>query len=162
MPKIPLKRFRLLSFLREGCLDFKIVLGYRSLHNTNVPVLLYLKVQYVCMYSHQSSGQPGKVAKLARGQLNRENGYFSVGVRSRLRIWPCETGLALPSCISLFILHARVESGAYLRDSFRFPRRHFIYLYRHMPYIGLIRSLSGRATCVLMTFTAESPSAQGQ
>ena len=50
-------------------------------HNANVQVLLYVQVQYVCsMYSHQSMDQPGKVvdqrdkvAKPARGQLNRDN-----------------------------------------------------------------------------------------
>ena len=41
---------------------------------------------YVCMHvwSHIYSkrmDQPGKVANPARGQLNRENEYFSVGVR---------------------------------------------------------------------------------
>ena len=34
------------------------------------------------IYSNQSTDQPGKVAKPARGQLNRENEYFSVPVRA--------------------------------------------------------------------------------
>ena len=39
---------------------------------------------YVCMVITCSKGedQPGKVANPARGQLNRENGYFSVPVRA--------------------------------------------------------------------------------
>ena len=49
-------------------------------HNTDVQVLLYVQTKYVCTYSHQSTDQPGKVAKPARGQLNRENEYFSVPV----------------------------------------------------------------------------------
>ena len=43
------------------------------------------------MYGHtygKSMDQPGKVANLARGQLNRENEYFSV----RVHAW--EFGLA--------------------------------------------------------------------
>ena len=38
-----------------------------------------------CMYGHiysKSMDQPGKVANPARGQLNRENGFFSVPVRA--------------------------------------------------------------------------------
>ena len=41
-------------------------------HNIYAPVLLYEQVRYVCMYSHQSTFQTGKVAKPADGQLNRE------------------------------------------------------------------------------------------
>ena len=37
---------------------------------------------YACMLSNQGTYQPGKVAKLARGQLNRENEYFPVPVRA--------------------------------------------------------------------------------
>ena len=39
----------------------------------------------VCMYGHhiwQSMDQPGKVASPARGQMKRENEYFSVPVRA--------------------------------------------------------------------------------
>ena len=39
----------------------------------------------VCMYVHtysKSKDQSGKVVNLARGQLNRENKYFSVPVRA--------------------------------------------------------------------------------
>ena len=50
-------------------------------YNTHLPVLLlYVQVEYVCMYSHQSADQPGKVAKPARGQLNRDDEYFPVPV----------------------------------------------------------------------------------
>ena len=40
---------------------------------------------YVCMYAHhieQSMDQPGKVANLARGQLNRGNEYPPVSLRA--------------------------------------------------------------------------------
>ena len=43
-------------------------------------------------------------------------------------------------------LHIQAESGAYLRDSSRFPRRRpFIYLNRHTYVIGSVPSLSGHA-----------------
>ena len=80
-------------------------------------------------YRAQSMNQPGKVANPARGRLNRENED-----RSHLRIWSRETGSAVPSRVSLLILHTQVESGAYLRDSSRVLRRRlFIYLNRHTP-----------------------------
>ena len=46
-----------------------------------------------------------------------------------------ETGSAVPSRVSLLILHStQAESGAYLWDSSRYPRRRpFIYLNRHTP-----------------------------
>ena len=44
-------------------------------------------------YSSKSMDQPGKVASPARGQLNRKNEYLPVRV---LRIWPRETGSAVP------------------------------------------------------------------
>ena len=39
---------------------------------------------YVCMYVwfQLSMDQPGKVANPAHGQLNRENGFYSVPVRA--------------------------------------------------------------------------------
>ena len=64
---------------------------------------------------------------------------------SRLIIWPHETGLAVPSGASLLILHTQAESGAYLRDSSRVPRRRpFIYVNRHTPSVS-VPSLSGDA-----------------
>ena len=58
------------------------------------------------MYGHtysKSMDQPGKVANPACGQLNRENEYFPVHVRSCLRIWSRETVSAVPSRVSLLI-----------------------------------------------------------
>ena len=43
-------------------------------YNIYVPaLLLYAQVQSVCMYSHQSTDQPGKVVKPAHDQLKRED-----------------------------------------------------------------------------------------
>ena len=55
--------------------------------------------------------QSGKVANPARGQLNRENKYFSCP-RSRLKIWSREMGSDVPSRVSLLILYTQAESGA--------------------------------------------------
>ena len=64
--------------------------------------------------------QPDKVANPARGQLNK---LIFPCPRMCLRIWSRETGLAVPSRVSLFILHTKAEFGAYLRDSSRVPQR---------------------------------------
>ena len=54
--------------------------------------------------------------------------------RSRLRIWSRETDSAVPSRVSVLILHTQTESGVYSQDSSRFPRRRpFTYLHRHTP-----------------------------
>ena len=84
---------------------------------------LYVYIcMYVYMYGHhlqQSTYRPGKVANITRGQLNMENEFPC----SRLRIWCHETGSAVPSGVSLLILHTQAEYGAYSQDSFRFPRQ---------------------------------------
>ena len=80
--------------------------------------------------------------------------------RSRLRILYREAGAAVPSRVSLLILHTQAESAAYLRDSPRFPRRR-LYIYtvnRHRVSPELIRSRN----CVPMALTAESPPGQIQ
>ena len=75
-----------------------------------------------------------KVVNPARAQLNRKNEYSPVPVRTCLRIWSRETGSAVPFRVSLLILHTQAESGAYSRDSSRFPRRRpLIYFNRHSP-----------------------------
>ena len=79
-----------------------------------------------CMVITYSKGkdQSGKVANPARGQLNRGENDFLPCLRSRLKIWSRETVSAVLSRVSLLIsIHAQAESGAYLRDSSRVPRR---------------------------------------
>ena len=53
--------------------------------------------------------QLGNVANPARGQLNRENEYPPVTVRTCLRIWSRETGPAVPSRVSLLISILRLN-----------------------------------------------------
>ena len=85
--------------------------------------------------------QPGKVANPARGQLNSENEHFPVRVR------PLEFGLArrfgspVPRQPAL-----QAESGAYLRDSSRVPRRRPFIYFKPPHAIGSVPSLSGHAT----------------
>ena len=85
--------------------------------------------------------QPGKVANPARGQLNRENS---------IPLSPCvpenlvsRDGFSRPVPRQPAHLHTQAESGAYLRDSSRVPRRR---PFMKPPYaIGLVPSLSGHA-----------------
>ena len=85
--------------------------------------------------------QPGKVANPARGQLNREN---------NIPLSPCvpenlvsRDGFSRPVPRQPDHLHTQAESGAYLRDSSRVPRRR---PFMKPPYaIGSVPSLSGHA-----------------
>ena len=85
--------------------------------------------------------QPGKVANPARGQLNREN---------NVPLSPCvpenlvsRDGFSRPVPRQPAHLHTQAESGAYLRDSSRVPRRR---PFMKPPYaIGSVPSLSGHA-----------------
>ena len=85
--------------------------------------------------------QPGKVANPARGQLNREN---------TIPLSPCvpenlvsRDGFGSPVPRQPAHLHTQAESGAYLRDSSRVPRRS---PFMKPPYaIGSVPRLSGHA-----------------
>ena len=55
-----------------------------------------------------SMDQRGKVVNPARCQLNRENELFLCH-RMRLRNWSRETGSAVPSRVSLLVLHIQAE-----------------------------------------------------
>ena len=85
--------------------------------------------------------QPGKVANPARGQLNREN---------NIPLSPCvpenlvsQDGFSRPVPRQPAHLHTQAESGAYLPDSSRVPRRR---PFMKPPYaIGSVPSLSGNA-----------------
>ena len=97
---------------------------------------------YVCMViTYRSMDQPGKVANPAHGQLNREN---------NIPLSPCvpenlvsRDGFTRPVPRQPAHLHTQAESGAYLRDSSRVPRRR---LFLKPPYaIGSVPSLSGHA-----------------
>ena len=104
--------------------------------------------------------QPGKVANPARGQLNRENDTpLSPCVPENL---VSRDGFIRPVPRQPAHLYTQAESGAYLRDSSRVPRRRpFIYetaIIRHRVGPEFI----GSRNCVPMAFTAESPPVRGQ
>ena len=81
------------------------------------------------MYGHtysKSMDQLGKVASPARGQLNRKNISLSAFVPENL---VSRDGFGSPVLRQPAHLHTQAESGAYLRDSSRVPRRRpFIHL----------------------------------
>ena len=94
------------------------------------------------LYDHhikQSMDQPGKVANPARGQLNREmniplspcvpTGEMDFSLSSfapKNLVW--RDGFDSPVPCQSAHLHTQAESGAYLRDSSRVPRRRpFVY-----------------------------------
>ena len=75
------------------------------------------------MYDHtysESLDQPGEVANLARGQLNREmNIFLSALAPENLA---SREGFGSPVPRQAASLHTQAESGACLWDSFRVPR----------------------------------------
>ena len=85
--------------------------------------------------------QPGKVTNPGRGQLNKEN---------NIPLSPCvpenlvsRDGFSRPVPRQPAHLHTQAESGAYLRNSSRVPRRR---PFMKPPYaIGSVPSLSGHA-----------------
>ena len=86
--------------------------------------------------------QPGKVANPARGQLNR---------KINIPLSPCvPVNLVSRDGFSRSVpsqpahLHTQAESGAYLRDSSRVPRRRPLFM-KPSYAIGSVPSLSGRA-----------------
>ena len=87
--------------------------------------------------------QPDKVANPARVQLNRENEYSPVPVPENL---VSRDRFSRPVPHQPAHLHTQAESGAYLRDSSRVPRRR-PFIYMKPPYgIGSVPSSSGHAT----------------
>ena len=86
-------------------------------------------------YGHQ----PGWAANPARGQVNKK--ILFPCSRLRLRTWSLETGSAVPSLVSLIILHTQAQPGAYSTDSPRFCGGVQLFM---PPYaIGSVPSLSG-------------------
>ena len=98
---------------------------------------------YVCMVNtySKSKDQPGKVANPARAQLNREKKVplFEFVLENLVS----RDGFGSPVPRQPAHLHTQAESGAYLRDSSRVPRRR---PFMKPPYaIGSVPSLSGHA-----------------
>ena len=111
----------------------------------------------VITYS-KGKDQPGKFANPARSQLNKEN-EFSLSPFAPENL-VSRNGFGRPVPRQPAHLHTQLaESGAYLRDSSRVPRRRpFIYLNRHT----LLGQSRKSRNCIPMVFTAGSPPTQGQ
>ena len=71
-------------------------------------------------------------------------------------------GSAVPSGVSVLMIHTQAESGAYLRDSTP-PSSRLPLWFPLEPScaIGLVPRLSGLTIALPMTFTTENPPAQG-
>ena len=98
------------------------------------------------MYSHtysKSMDQPGKVANPARGQMNRENKTnISLSAFAPENL-VTRDGFGRPVPRQPAHLLTQVQSGAYLWDSSRVPRRR-PFMYLKPPYaFGSVPSLSG-------------------
>ena len=101
-----------------------------------------LVCMYVWHYIWQSMDQPGKVANPARGQLDKENNIpLAPCVRKNL---VSRDRFSRPVPRQPAHLHIQAESDAYLRYSFRVPRRR---PFMKPPYaIESAPSLSGHAS----------------
>ena len=84
--------------------------------------------------------QPGKVANPAHGQLNKENNPLSPCVPENM---VSRDGFSRPVPRQPAHLHTQAESGAYLPDSSRVPRRRPFM--KPPNAIGSVPSLSGHA-----------------
>ena len=86
---------------------------------------------YVCMYGYtysKSMDQSFKVASPARGQLNRKIEYYISLSPFAPENLVSRDGFGSPVPCQPAHLHTQAESGPYLRDSPRVPRRRpFIY-----------------------------------
>ena len=105
----------------------------------------------------KSMDRSGKVANPTRGQLSRKTN-LSISLFAPENL-VSRNGFNRTIRDSLFFFRAQAESGAYSRDWSRLPwPRPLIYTaIRHRVSPNFI----GSRTCVPMTFTAESPPAQG-
>ena len=100
------------------------------------------EVERVITYS-KSLDRPGKVANPACSWSAEQGEKINKCPPLRLRIWSRETGTAVPSHVSLLILHIQAESGAYSRDPPDFRGR--VHLFMSPTAIESVPSLSGHA-----------------
>ena len=115
--------------VRKSDLIAKCSLTDSSKNSRNPTAKPQILVTALFMYGHRCSksmDQPGKVANPARAQLNREMDSLSTFDPESL---VSRDGFGSPVLCQPDHLHTQAESGAYLRDSFRFLRwRPCIYL----------------------------------
>ena len=102
-------------------------------------------IMHVCMvipYYIKRKDQPDKATNPARGQLNREMNISLSPFAPENFLSRDGFGSPVPPRLPAH-LHTQAESGAYLRNFSRFPRRRpFIYSSRHIYAIGSVPSSS--------------------
>ena len=87
--------------------------------------------------------QPGKVANPARGQLNRENEYIPLSPCVPENLVSRDGFISRPVPRQPAHLHTQAESGGYLRNCSRVPRRRLFL--KPLYAIGSVPSSSGHA-----------------
>ena len=124
----------------------------QSMFKYKILVLLYCCCTgtFCCCHNiQQSRNQPEGCQSCSHDQLAREK--FPCP-RSRLELWFRETDLAVPSRVSLLILHTQAESGAYSRDCSRCPRQHpYIYFF-HTHYDTKYVQIQNISTIILLLY----------
>ena len=94
--------------------------------------------------------QLGKVANLARGELNRIKMSISLSPFAPEILVSRDRFSGVPSRVILLILHPQAATGAYSRASSRFPRQHpFL---DTANYHRVSREYIGSLNCVPMAF----------
>ena len=98
-------------------------------------MLTFVMYQVCTKYGHhiqQEKDQPGEVATWSADQGNKMFPWSAFALENSVS----RDGFGSPVPRQRAHLHTQAESGAYLRDSSRFPRRSpFIYLNRHTPSV---------------------------
>ena len=93
--------------------------------------MVFMVITYV---ARVSKDQPSKVANPARGSARWTGKMISSLSPFAPENLVSRDGFGSPILLKPVHLHTQAESGAYLRDSSRVPRRRpFIYLNRHTP-----------------------------
>ena len=108
---------------------------------------LYCTLTLIAMYGHtcsKSMDQPGMVANPARCQLNREHNISLSALFAPEKL-VSRDGFGSPVPCQPAHLHTQADSGAYLRDSSRVPRRRPFIYFKPPCAIGSVPSLSGHA-----------------
>ena len=97
--------------------------------------MILVTCMYVCMYMVSTFSRVwinGVRLPILRSWSAEQGKLIFLCPRSSLRIWFRERRSAVPSRVSPLTLHAQAASGAYSRNSSRFPRRR-PHVYRQPP-----------------------------
>ena len=121
-----------------------------------------MRILFGHIYSSKSMDQPGKVASLARGQLNRtEKMNISLSAFAPENL-VSRHGFGSPVPRQPAHHHTQTESGVYLTGFLPSSAAAFIYLFKTTIRHRVSPKFIGSRNCVPMAFTAEGSPAQGQ